>query len=45
MKKCPKCNSTRIVKTKDGMYCKKCGFKNSQKEKAKIIEYSFDKKD
>jgi tRNA(Ile2) C34 agmatinyltransferase TiaS len=26
MKKCPVCTSTRVVNTRNGMHCKRCGY-------------------
>ncbi len=30
IKKCPKCGSTSVDRTHNGLYCKKCGFINKQ---------------
>lgn len=31
--KCPVCNSSRILKDKNGMKCLKCGYLNNKNEK------------
>jgi transcription initiation factor TFIIIB Brf1 subunit/transcription initiation factor TFIIB len=32
MKKCPHCNSTQYIQTREGKVCKRCGYVNSQKD-------------
>jgi len=35
--KCPKCNSSKIVKKNKEIYCKKCGYEHSETKKPIII--------
>ena len=40
LKKCVVCNSTKVtINEKKEIKCSKCGYLNSSKEKAKIIEF------
>jgi ribosomal protein S27AE len=37
--KCPKCNSTRVLRNSKGLICGKCGYANKQEAELKIITY------
>ena len=38
-KKCPQCNSSRVIITEEGLTCKKCGFENNKNKQAQMIKY------
>ncbi len=39
IRKCPHCNSTKVVITEDSFKCCKCGFVNDQKKEAQFVTY------
>jgi len=39
VKKCPKCNSTKVVITESGLICKKCGFENDKNKQSQFVTY------
>jgi len=43
-KHCPKCGSSKIIRTKDGIHCRKCGFTNSKKKPLQLQIFNFNSK-
>jgi len=37
--RCPRCNSTSVLRNANGLLCKKCGYANKQNEELRIIQY------